>query len=615
MITQGFFYFRTGTCGNRYKSSVFCLRTDGGHAIKKKRGNAMKLKNLVSQRFKENPSDAQIASHALMVRGGYMKYVGNGIFSEYPILRRITSKIEKIIREEMNAIDGQEVLFPVVMPADLWEESGRYGSIGKELVRFEDRNRSKHVLGMTHEEAAVQLVREYASSYQQYPFMIYQIQRKFRDEARPRAGMIRVREFTMKDAYSFHTSQEDLEDYYQKCYDAYNRIFKRAGIPEVVTVKSDSGMMGGSVSHEYMLLTAAGEDTIVLCKECDYRSNMEAAENTVINENAGETEELTCVETPECKTIEAVCEFLHKDILASCKAVVYQKNMDDAYVVAFVRGDYEVNETKLRNLVGEEIHPAEITEDAPIVAGYIGPYGISDKVTYYVDLSLKGINSLVAGANKEGYHYTGLNLERDLDKVEYVDIAKVQEGGICPCCGKPSLAISRGIEVGNIFQLGTKYTRSMKMQYMDKDNKLQYPIMGCYGIGVGRLAASICEAKHDDYGPIWPITIAPWEVHLCCMRPDNEDVRKVADGLYEDLQKQGVEVIYDDRTSVRAGEMFADADLIGAPIRVVVSPRNLKNNVVEVTTRDKSVKESVALDQALEFITGLKKQMIEAIEN
>ena len=575
----------------------------------------MKLKNLVSQRFKENPSDAQIASHALMVRGGYMKYVGNGIFSEYPILRRITSKIEKIIREEMNAIDGQEVLFPVVMPADLWEESGRYGSIGKELVRFEDRNRSKHVLGMTHEEAAVQLVREYASSYQQYPFMIYQIQRKFRDEARPRAGMIRVREFTMKDAYSFHTSQEDLEDYYQKCYDAYNRIFKRAGIPEVVTVKSDSGMMGGSVSHEYMLLTAAGEDTIVLCKECDYRSNMEAAENTVINENAGETEELTCVETPECKTIDAVCEFLHKDILASCKAVVYQKNMDDAYVVAFVRGDYEVNETKLRNLVGEEIHPAEITEDAPIVAGYIGPYGISDKVTYYVDLSLKGINSLVAGANKEGYHYTGLNLERDLDKVEYVDIAKVQEGGICPCCGKPSLAISRGIEVGNIFQLGPKYTRSMKMQYMDKDNKLQYPIMGCYGIGVGRLAASICEAKHDDYGPIWPITIAPWEVHLCCMRPDNEDVRKVADGLYEDLQKQGVEVIYDDRTSVRAGEMFADADLIGAPIRVVVSPRNLKNNVVEVTTRDKSVKESVALDQALEFITGLKKQMIEAIEN
>lgn len=243
----------------------------------------MKLKNLVGQRFKERPADCVIDSHALMVRGGYMKYVGNGIFSEFPILNRVTRKIENIIREEMNAIDGQEVLFPVVMPAELWQESGRYDSIGSELVRFQDRSKSKMVLGMTHEEAAVHLVREYGQSYQQYPFMIYQIQRKFRDEARPRAGMIRVREFTMKDAYSFHTSQEDLEQYYQKCYDAYNRIFKRVGIPEVVTVASDSGMMGGSISHEYMLLNEVGEDTIVLCSECDYRANMEAAENIVKN--------------------------------------------------------------------------------------------------------------------------------------------------------------------------------------------------------------------------------------------------------------------------------------------------------------------------------------------
>ncbi|MBQ2368578.1 MAG: proline--tRNA ligase, partial [Peptococcaceae bacterium] len=241
----------------------------------------MKVKNLVGQRFKERPADCVIDSHALMVRGGYMKYVGNGIFSEFPILRRVTSKIETIIREEMNAIDGQEVLFPVVMPAELWQESGRYDSIASELVRFQDRNKSKMVLGMTHEEAAVQLVREYGQSYQQYPFMIYQIQRKFRDEARPRAGMIRVREFTMKDAYSFHTSQEDLEQYYQKCYDAYNRIFKRVGIPEVVTVASDSGMMGGNISHEYMLLNEVGEDSIVLCSACDYRANMEAAENIV----------------------------------------------------------------------------------------------------------------------------------------------------------------------------------------------------------------------------------------------------------------------------------------------------------------------------------------------
>ena len=569
----------------------------------------MKFKNLVSQRFKEKPADCVIDSHALMVRGGYMKYVGNGIFSEYPILRRITSKIENIIRDEMNKIDGQEVLFPVVMPAELWRESGRYDSIGSELVRLKDRNKADLVLGMTHEEAAVHLVREYARSYQQYPFMIYQFQRKFRDEARPRAGMIRVREFTMKDAYSFHTSQEDLEQYYQKCYDAYNNIFRRAGVPEVITVASDSGMMGGSVSHEYMLLNEIGEDSIVICTECDYRANMEAAENIVTNESDGTLKELECVSTPDCKTIEDVCNFLKSDVLASCKAVVYQKNADDKFVVVFVRGDYEVNETKLRNLVGEDIHPAEITEDSPLVAGYIGPYDISKEVEFYCDLSLKGVDSLVAGANKEGYHYTGLNLDRDLDNVEYHDIAKVKEGGVCPCCGKASLSIKRGIEVGNIFQLGTKYTKSMNMQYIDSQGETHYPIMGCYGIGVGRLAASICEAKHDEYGPIWPITIAPWEVHLCCIRPDDENAKKTADEIYEQLKQKNVEVIYDDREGVRAGEMFADADLTGVPIRVVISPRNLKENKVEISTRDKSVKEMVDLNEGLDFILNLKEKL------
>lgn len=570
----------------------------------------MKIKNLVSQRFKEKPADCVIDSHALMVRGGYMKYVGNGIFSEYPILRRITSKIENIIREEMNAIDGQEVLFPVVMPAELWQESGRYDSIGSELVRFQDRNKTKMVLGMTHEEAAVHLVREYGQSYQQYPFMIYQIQRKFRDEARPRAGMIRVREFTMKDAYSFHTSQEDLEQYYKKCYDAYNRIFKRVGIPEVVTVASDSGMMGGNLSHEYMLLNEVGEDSIVLCSDCDYRANMEAAENIVENVSTNVLQPLECVETPDCKTIEDVCAFLKSDVLCSCKAVVYQKNSDDAFVVAFVRGDYEVNETKLRNLVGEELHTAEITADSPLVAGYIGPYNISDKVSYYCDLSLKGIDSMVAGANKEGYHYVGLNLERDLGNVEYVDIAKVKEGGICPCCGKPSLTIKRGIEVGNIFQLGEKYTKSMNMQYVDKDGSMHYPVMGCYGIGVGRLAASICEAKHDEYGPIWPISIAPWEVHICCLRPDDEETRRVADELYEKLKAERVEVIYDDRDGIRPGEMFADADLLGVPIRVVVSPRNLKENKIEISTRDKSFRDSVDVSECVDYVLNLKKNLL-----
>lgn len=574
----------------------------------------MKLKNLVSQRFKERPADCLIDSHALMLRGGFMKYVGNGIYSELPALRRVTSKIEAIIREEMDAIDGQEVLLPVVMPAELWQESGRYDSIANELVRFEDRNKSKLVLGMTHEEAAVHLVREYGQSYQQYPFMIYQIQRKFRDEARPRAGMIRVREFTMKDAYSFHTSQEDLDQYYQKCYEAYQRIFRRVGIPEVVAVASDAGMMGGSLSHEFMLLNEVGEDSIVLCSECDYRANMEAAVNIVENVSSGAGSALEYIATPGCKTIEEVCDYFKADVSAACKAVVYQKNSDDTYVVAFVRGDYSVNETKLRNLVGEELHAAEITADAPLVAGYIGPYGLSKEVAYYCDLSLKGMDSLVAGANREGFHLRGLNLERELGQIDYADLAKVKPGGICPCCKKPALTIQRGIEVGNIFQLGTKYSEPMHMQFAAQDGTMHYPVMGCYGIGIGRLAASVCEARHDEYGPVFPMTIAPWEVHICCIRPDDEETKKAADRLYEELAKQKVEVLYDDREGVRGGQMFADADLIGVPIRVIVSPRTVKEDKIEVTTRDKAVQEMVEISESLAYIMKLRKRLYEEFD-
>ena len=574
----------------------------------------MKLKNLVSQRFKERPADCLIDSHALMLRGGFMKYVGNGIYSELPALRRVTSKIEAIIREEMDAIDGQEVLLPVVMPAELWQESGRYDSIANELVRFEDRNKSKLVLGMTHEEAAVHLVREYGQSYQQYPFMIYQIQRKFRDEARPRAGMIRVREFTMKDAYSFHTSQEDLDQYYQKCYEAYQRIFRRVGIPEVVAVASDAGMMGGSLSHEFMLLNEVGEDSIVLCSECDYRANMEAAVNIVENVSSGAGSALEYIATPGCKTIEEVCDYFKVDVSAACKAVVYQKNSDDTYVVAFVRGDYSVNETKLRNLVGEELHAAEITADAPLVSGYIGPYGLSKEVAYYCDLSLKGMDSLVAGANREGFHLRGLNLERELGQIDYADIAKVKPGGICPCCKKPALAIQRGIEVGNIFQLGTKYNEPMHMQFAAQDGTMHYPVMGCYGIGIGRLAASVCEAHHDEHGPVFPMTIAPWEVHICCIRPDDEETKKAADRLYEELAKQKIEVLYDDREGVRGGQMFADADLIGVPIRVIVSPRTVKEDKIEVTTRDKAVQEIVEISESLAYIMKLRKRLYEEFD-
>lgn len=573
----------------------------------------MKMERLVGDRFKERPSDCAIDSHALMVRGGYMKNVANGIFSQFPPLKRITAKIEHIIREEMDAIDGQEVLFPVALPGSLWQESGRFESVGSELLRFKDRNNSQMLLGMTHEEAAVHLVREYANSYTRYPFMIYQIQTKFRDEARPRAGMIRVREFTMKDAYSFHTSQEDLEQYYDRCYKAYQRIFARAGIPEVVVVASDSGMMGGSISHEYMLLTPVGEDSIVLCGECDFRANMEAAECIVENTQTLPQEELKLVDTPDKHTIEEVCEFLKLPVENSCKAVVYQRNEDDSYIVLFLRGDLEVNETKLTNALGCAIHPAVITEECGLQAGSIGPYNLNGDYTVLYDRSLEGIASLCCGGNIDGKHYTGLDMKRDMGQVEYGDFAKAVDGGICPCCGKKSLKIERGIEVGNIFQLGTKYTKTMGMEYLDSEGNKQNPIMGCYGIGVGRLAASVCEVRHDEYGPVWPITIAPWEVHLCCMRSDDEECKQYADKLYEELQKKHIEVIYDDR-KVRAGAMFSDADLLGVPVRVVVSPRNMKNGCVEISTRDKAVCSQAGLEEAVETIEKLIQELYAQIE-
>ena len=561
----------------------------------------MKLEKLVGERFRERPSDCIVDSHALMTRGGYMKYVANGIFSSYMPLKRITRKIEQIIREEMDAIDGQEVLLPVVMPASIWRESGRYESIGKEMARFDDRNGNPLVLGMTHEEAAVSLVRDYGKSYTKYPFMIYQIQTKFRDEARPRAGLIRVREFTMKDAYSFHTSQEDLEEYYAKCHKAYERIYARTGLPEVISVASDSGMMGGNISHEFMLLTPIGEDSIAICPECDYRANMEAAECIIQNKRSDTAVKLTLVHTPNIHTIEEVCDFLHCEEKTSCKAVVYQRNCDDHYIVLFIRGDLEANETKLTNYLNCDIHPAVITEESGLKAGYIGPVKLKGDFTVLYDRSLEGMNQLSCGANVCEYHYTGLDMERDIAGAEYHDFAKIQEGGICPHCGRPAITISRGIEVGNIFQLGTKYTRSMNMTYIDGNGEAQYPVMGCYGIGIGRLAAAICEAHHDEYGPVWPLAVAPWQVHLCAVRADDAEVKAYADQLYEELQSKGVEVIYDDRR-ISAGVMFSDADLLGVPFRVIVSPRNMKQHVVEIVSRDKSFSSCVSMDLAAEEV-------------
>ncbi len=573
----------------------------------------MKVSNLLGERFKKAPAECSIESQALMVRGGYLKSVGTGIFSLYMPAKRIAHKIENILREEMDRIDGQEVMFPVVMPASLWRESGRFDSIGSELLRFKDRNGIDMVLGMTHEEAAVQLARDAAQTYTKYPFMIYQIQTKFRDEPRSRGGLIRTREFTMKDAYSFHTSQEDLERYYDICYHAYERIFARCGVPEVVAVKSDSGMMGGRVSHEFMLLTDIGEDTIVICPECNYRSNMEAADCIVENENTA-IEDLCEVYTPDQKTIEDVCTFVGSEKEKSCKAVLYQRNIDDSLVIVFIRGDLEVNETKLRNHIKAEVHAAVVTQDMGVCPGFIGPKGLPKNITVVYDESLRGIESLVAGANKENYHFKGLNIKRDVGDVEYVSLAKVTDGGICPVCGKHSITLSRGIEVGNIFQLGTKYTESMGMQYLDNEGVLHYPIMGCYGIGVGRLIASVCQVSSDKFGPIWPITIAPWQVEICAIRSDDPLVKETADKLYEELKKLGVEVIYDDR-SISAGFMFADADLLGVPLRAVVSPKTMERSAIEFTARDKSFSVDLEIGDAASKIKEKIEEMLAAINN
>lgn len=573
----------------------------------------MKVRNLLGERLKDVSDESQIMSQILMTKGGYMKPVASGIYSFFMPTQRISRKIQKIIREEMDAIDGQEVLFPVVMPASLWQQSGRYTSIGSEMARFNDRGGNPMVLGMTHEEAAVHLADNVAKSYAQYPFMIYQIQTKFRDEPRARGGLIRVREFTMKDAYSFHTSQADLEKYYERAYEAYVRIFRRCGAKNVIAVKSDSGMMGGKVSHEFMLLADIGEDTLAICPECGYRANMEVADCIVHNAPSASAP-LKKVATPGQKTIEEVCAFLGRTKESACKAVVYQENDTDKYVIVFVRGDLEVNETKLRNYLKKEIHPAvEIAPESGIVAGYIGAYGLKADATVVYDRSLCGINDLIAGGNEPDMHYTGLDIKRDIGDVTYVDVAKAAEGGICPVCGKPALTVRRGIEVGNIFQLGDRYTKAMGMTYLDSDNTEKNPIMGCYGIGVGRLIASICEESRDDYGPIWPISIAPWQVEVCNLRVTDEKVKAAAEALVGALEERGVEVLYDDR-EVRPGFMFADADLFGVPVRAVVSQKTCERGVVEVSTRDKTLKTEYPMSAAADEIASLVKKMLAELD-
>ncbi len=542
------------------------------------------------------------------MRGAFIRPVSTGIFSLLPLGFRVAQKVEAIIREEMNAIDGQEVLMPVVLPRELWEESGRYQGVGVELLRFKDRNDKDMLLGMTHEEAVVHLTRTEVNSYKQLPFMLYQIQTKYRDEARPRAGLIRVREFRMKDAYSFHASEECLKSYYAKCHQAYEKIFKRLGMKEVVSIESDTGMMGGAASHEFMALADCGEDTIFLSPDGTYRANKEVARTglTYVKEVS---EPLTKIATPGQTTIADLARFLKIPESKTGKAVFYSDNKGGLIFVV-IRGDIEVNETKLRNHLKCELKHATDAEIKAVGAlpGYASPVGIrAENVRIVFDPSAAHSSNLVVGANEVDYHYTGFNWERDLsalkDKIEIVDIASAREGDPCPVTKQP-LLMKRGIEVGNIFQLGTKYSASMKCLYSDQNGKTHPMIMGCYGIGVGRAMAAVVEQSHDKFGPIWPASIAPYQVHLYGLNIHEAPVKEVADKLYEQWTRQGMEVLYDDRGE-KPGAAFNDADLIGIPLRVTVSPKALATGGVEFKRRDSKTAEVIPLDAITSHLSKL----------
>ena len=583
----------------------------------------MLIESLLGKRLADEPKDAQTPGHRLLLRGGYIRQVGQGIYSLLPLAYKICQKVEQIVREEMNAIEGQEVLMPVVSPAELWMESGRYQAISGELLRFVDRTDHPCVLNMTHEEVVVDLARSNVESYRQFPFMVYQFQTKFRDEARSRGGLIRVREFTMKDAYSFHRTWDDLRAYYDRCHAAYARIFERCGSRNVIDIESDTGMMGGKVAHEFMLISDVGEDTLVICRESGYRANREVAKAAWVFEGDATLEPLVQVPTPGQKSIQDVAAFLNRPVTKTCKCVAFMA--DEKPVLAFVRGDFEVNQAKLKRALGG-VGVLRMMEEAEFraigsVPGYAGPVGIDQsKVRLIVDESVLKTNNLIIGANAFDLHSTGFNASRDLVNfgafAQDTDIKDVREGDPCPLSGNP-LTLTRGIEVGNIFQLGTKYTESMNFQYDEEDGKRTFPIMGCYGIGIGRTMASVLEECRDENGPLWPITIAPFQVEICCLQGKVDEIRQKAEELYKTVQQAGVDVLLDKR-AVSAGFMFADADLIGAPIRLIVSKRNLEQNQVEVKYRIKYAVEGLpnvlSLDSLVTDLQSLIQRLIKEVE-
>ncbi|HYP19014.1 MAG TPA: proline--tRNA ligase [Chloroflexia bacterium] len=577
------------------------------------------MSKLFSQTLRDAPSDVEFASHKLLLRAGFIRQLAAGIFSYLPLARRSMSKIEAILREEINGIGGQEVTMPVVHPADIWRETGRWYSIGSELGRFRDKHERDMVLAMTHEEVVGDLVRREVRSYRQLPQLIYHIQTKWRDDPRPRAGLIRVREFTMLDSYSLDADWEGLDAQYRAHYDAYFRIFGRCGLP-AIAVQSDVGMMGGSLAHEYMYLTPMGEDTLILCDNCGYAANRQIAtfRKPQVEEEA-QARPVEKVATPNATTIEQLARFLDIPASRTAKAVFMVATVSEGaesvekFVFAVVRGDMDLNETKLANAVkANELRPAREEEIRGIGAepGYGSPVGVRGALVV-VDEAVAGSPNLVAGANEPGYHLLNVNHGRDYTGDIVTDIAAAREGDDCVQCGSP-LRASGGVEVGNIFKLGTRYTDAMGATFLDRDGVSRPVIMGSYGIGVGRLLACVAEEHHDERGLVWPISVAPYEVHLVLLGGEGTQAQQLADDLYSRLEAGGVEVLYDDREA-SPGVKFADADLIGVPLRVTVSARSLERGGLEVKRRAGGEVVIVGVEGVVEYVAGEIRGLKEAL--
>ena len=565
--------------------------------------------------LKEDPADAEVVSHKLLVRAGFIRQVSRGVYDYFPLALRVIRKIEQIVREEMNRAGAQELLMPITAPAELWQESGRWEMYGKELLRFKDRNERDFCLGPTHEEIVTDLVRRSVRSYRELPFNLFQIQTKFRDEPRPRFGLMRGREFIMKDAYSFHTDVEDCRREYDNMYQTYKRIFSRCGL-RFRPVEADTGTIGGSQSHEFQVLAESGEDAIVSCNTCDYAANVEKAEVKTARPSGRDIAEvspkLEKVSTPGKKSVTEVAEYLKLPSEKFIKTLVYRTDSGE-FVAVLARGDHEVNELKLKTVLGcREIawaDEASVASAIGVAPGFLGPIGL--KLRVLADLSVHGMRAAVTGANEPNAHFINVDQERDFTPTVFADLRLAIAGDPCPRCEHGRLEAHRGIEVGQVFYLGTKYSVAMGATYLDAEGRERPIEMGCYGIGVSRLVAAAIEQNHDANGIIWPFSVAPFQVLLLPINYKDQSIREATDNLYGELQKHGVEVLLDDRDE-RPGVKFKDADLVGIPLRVTIGAKGLEKGCLELRLRRDGKTEEVPVADGATKIRAIVNQALQA---